>query len=299
MAIQHQEWLNQNSYRSYPIKESVSRYAVDSAGRILTDIQIPNQLIVDLVLTVAADTSLRVYVSKVALIGDFVSIALYDESDNSITTVAVDISTHTPNTAYPLVGADTYEDARGTIVVGDLSTLRNSLSEGSFNFTLATAELEPAVVRPDIRGVRSLRTDSNGELSELLFGHVRLVAGENIRLTPFPSDNSIRIDAIDATGFEDECECVDDFQRPCLRTINGINISDLQIVGDKCIEVNTSGNEIQLTDKCSAPCCGCIELEFLTRNIDLLEDQLSRLEGYATDMRERLVTFITNVLVSI
>ena len=154
-------------------------------------------------------------------------------------------------------------------------------------------------MRPDLRGVRSIQGDTAGVLTTRLFGHVRLVAGDNIKLTLLEDENAIRIDAIDASGFEEACACVDDFQLPCIKSINGIAVEDVRIIGDKCIEVKPSGNELMLTDRCSQPCCGCIELEFLTKNLDLLEDQLSRLEGYADQMRDRLIQFITNVLVSI
>jgi hypothetical protein len=298
MAVLHTEWLNQNSYRAYPIKEDATRYAVDADGNQLEDVQIPNTLFVDLVLTVGGEP-LRYYISKVAYIGQFLSFEIMDNSDVQVVTAAIALSSHVPFKSYPLVGTGDYEDARGAVVIGDTSRLPQQFPEGSFAFSLATAELEPGIVRPDLRGVRSLQGDYNGSLTARLFGHVRLVAGDNIRLTMLPDLNAIRIDAIDAAGFEEECECVDDFKLPCITSINGIAVEDVRIIGDKCIEVVPSGNELMLTDRCSQPCCGCIELEFLTKNMDLLEDQLSRLEGYAEQMRDRLIQFITNVLVSI
>jgi hypothetical protein len=298
MAVMHQEWLNQNSYRAYPIREDCTRYAVDEAGAQLPDVQIPNALFADLVLTVAG-TPTRYYISKVAYIGKFLSFEIMDQAGNPVITAAIPLASHVPFASYPLIGLGEYEDARGAVVIGDTSKLSQTLPEGSFEFSLVTAELEPSTVRPDLRGVRSLQGDYNGNVTSRLFGHVRLVAGDNIRLTLLPDENAIRIDAIEAGGFSDECECVDDFTLPCIKSINGIAIEDVRIVGDNCIEVTPSGNELVLTDRCSQPCCGCIELEFLTKNMDLLEDQLSRLEGYADQMRERLVQFITNVLVSI
>lgn len=296
MPITQQEWLNENSYRAYPIKETVSRCAVTD-GLQMTDLQIPNYMFVDFVLT--SGTNTRIYLSKLGYIGDFLSLELRDQDENQVATVAVNIASHTPFARYPITGVGNYDDARGVIVLGDLSRLSQDLAQGSFNFTLDTAEMEPCTIRPDLRGVRSLQAETAGVLTAKLTGHVRLVAGDNIKFTYMEEANAIRIDAIDASGFEDECPCIDEFQLPCVQSINGIAIEDVQIVGDKCIQVVTSGNQITLTDKCSEPCCGCIELEFLTRNLDLLEGQLSRLEGYADQMRERLIQFITNVLVSI
>ena len=300
MAIEHQEWLNQNSYRAFPLKETDTRQAVDSNGLSLPDIQIPNNLLVDFVLTVADTTaSAQVYISRIAYIAQFLSLEFKDSAGNLITTLAVNIASHTPYTRYALIGQETYEDARGAIVLGDLSGFADQFPQGNFEFNLAASELEPCTVRPDLRGVRSLQGQTNEETTDRLYGHVRLIAGDNIRLTYVPADNAIRIDAIDATGFTANCQCTDQFQLPCITSINGIPVEDVQIVGDKCIQVTTSGNQIMLSDRCSQPCCGCVELEFLTKSFDLLEDQLSRLEGYADQMRDKLIQFITNVLVTL
>lgn len=300
MAIINQEWLNQNGYRAYPVKETVSRYAVDGDGNLLTDVQIPNNLLVDFVFTVAGvEAGVRMYISRLAYIGNFLSFEFKDGSDNLIATLAVNLATHTAYDRYTIVGTGDYEDARGVAVLGNVTNFPNQFPEGNFAFTLATAELEPCTVRPDLRGVRSIQAETNTEQTERLYKHVRLVAGENIRFTLLQSQNAIRIDAIDSSGFETACECEDQFKLPCIQSINGINIEDVQIVGDKCLQITTQGNQILLSDTCSQPCCGCVELEFLTKSLDLLEDQLSRLEGYATQMRDKLTQFITNVLVSI
>lgn len=299
MSIEQQQWLNQNRYRNYPIKEDCPAYAVGTGGALLPDVQLPTDLLVDFVLTVATpDAGLRVYLSSVALIGTSLALEFKDHNDVQITTLAVATGSHTLYKQYPLIGVGDYEDARGTVVLGDLSHLRDVLPEGQFEFSLATTELEPSVVRPDIRGVRSLQCENNGVVTTRMFGHVRLVAGTNIRLVALPEYNAIRIDALDSTGFNEECDCVDAFTLPCVRMINGINIEDVQLVGDKCLEVTTVGNQIRFTDRCSQPCCGCVELDYLNKNMDLLTQQLGVLEGYSTELRDKIISFINAVLVS-
>ena len=299
MSIIQQDWLNSNSYRSYPIKESCSRMAWVSEA-FSREIVIPDNMLVDMVLSVGTnDPDIRVYISDVVLVGGFLSLAFKDASEAAVATLAVDLSGHTAFDSYPVVGVGAYEDTAGRVTLGDLSDISEHFPEGNFQFKLVSAELEPSIIRPDIRTVSSIQSDNAGELGPVLYGHVRLVAGENIRLTPLPELNAIKIDAIDATGFEDACECDDAFTAKCINAINGVDVSDVQIVGDKCIEVEVSGNQIKLVDKCSQPCCGCVELEFLSRNLDTLQDQLSRLETYETEIRDKLINFITNVLTSV
>ena len=139
MAVLHQEWLNQNSYRAYPIKETVSRYAVDGSGNHLPDIQIPNCMLVDFVLTVAG-TVVRVYISQIAYIGQFLSLEFRDTDGVQVATVAVNIADHTAFDRYPIVGIDDYEDARGVAVFGDLTKLADVFPQGNFQFNASTAE---------------------------------------------------------------------------------------------------------------------------------------------------------------
>lgn len=298
MDITQQAWLNSNGYRAYPLRETVSRYAVLD-GSVRPDVQIPNSIIVDLILSLAGAAAVRVYVSKVALIGGFLSLEFKDADGVTVCTTAINTADHTRYDAYPLVGVGTYEDARGSIVIGDTTQLHTAFPEGNFDFSLATAELEPSVIRPDIRGVRSIQVDNNGEVSARLTGHVRLVAGQNIRLVPLPEQNAIRIDAIDANRFADACECEDTFQLPCITSVNGISIANLQIVGSDCVVVERVDNKIKITDKCATPCCGCVELELLSKALDTQADQMTRVINYSDNLRDKLEQFINNVLASL
>ena len=289
----YQEWLNENAYRAFPLKEDTPRIATSDDS-----VTLPNYVFVDFVLTMAGAADVRVYLHDVAQVAGFLSCTFVDDDGNTVTTLAVDANVHTPNQGYALIGQGVYEDARGRAVLGNLATLRTDLPDGKYTFE---AELESGTVRPALRGVRSLQLGSGDTLSERITGHVKLLEGTNIRLTYLPAYNMIRIDAIQGAGLnEQDCDCADQYSLPSpIRRVNGINIEDLQIVGDgKCLEVVTSGSKIQLRDTCSQPCCGCPELEFITTNLELLQSTLSRVEALATMLQERYQEFIEAILAS-
>jgi len=291
MPAVYQEWLNQNAYRSYPLKEDTRLISTDDAR-----VTLPNYLIVDFVLTVAGPATIHIWLTNVSQVGGFLSFVFKDDNNNIIATLAVDGNAHTPNQAYAITGQDEYEDARGKIVLGDLSHLRTDFPDGAYAYA---AELEPGVVRPDLRGVRSIRVGSDTTLSPRITGNVKFLEGNNIRLTYLPDYNMIRIDALDTTGFDEECECEPPGGPDCIRRINGINIEDVQIIGDgNCMEVVTTGNIITLKDRCSEPCCGCPELEFITQNLELLQSTLSRVESLASLLQTRYQEFVTSLLAS-
>ena len=147
----------------------------------------------------------------------------------------------------------------------------------------------------------SMQSSSPGEadtLSDFIHGNVKLLQGSNIRLTYLAGLNAIRIDALDTTGFNQECACTDEYQLPTpIVRINGINAEDVIITGDgKCLEVTASGNTIQIRDTCSQPCCGCPELEFLTTRLDLLQTVVSNLERYGNNIQQKIDALITVML---
>lgn len=297
----NQEWLNQNSLRNYPFKEDASRMPVDQNGALITEVQIPNFLVVDFVLTVPGLSDLRVYVSQIAYVGNLLTFVFKDAADVQLSTVTVDITAHVANQAYDLVGYGDYNDVRGKLVIGHLDDLSAAFAEGLYTFTLVDAELESSTIRPALRGVRSLRVTTGGTDSQFIYGNVKLLAGSNVRFTYVPGYNAIRIDAISGEGLNQECECPTTIgNRNVVKTINGIAVEDVQIVGDgQCVEVTTAGNKITITDTCSAPCCGCPELEFLTDALGKLDITVTNLQVYAEKLADRLSNFVNNFVMMV
>ena len=133
-------------------------------------------------------------------------------------------------------------------------------------------------------GVNGLRVIDKENVSDLITGEVRLVAGENVRLQYDSVTNTITVHAIPGAGYFADCG-------PCpvesnvVRTINGIPLQDVVLAsGNECIEITTSGNEIRIVDKCSTPCCGCEELAVATQKLSELDKQTSSLQIYWTKL---------------
>jgi hypothetical protein len=290
------EWLNQNANRAYPIKEDMSRSPLDS-------VVLPDYVLVDFVLTVAAGTAdVRAYLSKVAYVSGLLTLGFADASDVTIGLVTIDIPSHTKNQGYTFAGVgEAYEDAIGRVVVGDLATLADDLPEGLYTFTLGTAELESRTIRPSLRGVRSLQISNLDSVSEYLYGHIKLVAGSNVQLAYSATDNAITVSAVGGANLLNAaCPCTTTAaQTNVIRTINGIPIEDVTITGDdQCITVTTDGDKIVISDKCSAPCCDCPELQMLTDSLKILDGTVRNLESYAQQLDERIRTFVNNYVLS-
>lgn len=292
------EWLNANALRAYPFRENVTLIPLVN-GAPAPGIRIPVSAVVDFVITVADTGAGRIYMSALIKAGGYLTFTFADATDTPVALVAVNSATHTPNQGYAFSGVDSYEDARGRLVLGDLSELLTYIPDGQWVMDMAGGEMESTTIRPMLRGVRSIQVDNDGALSAKLYGHVKLVSGSNIRLTVDEDTNSIRIDALDTTGFQEACECeAQEVITPVL-TVNGIGIADLVIEGDgKCVAVSTEGNRLIISDTCSAPCCGCPEQDFLVKHLELLEHTLARVEASIDDVRERQQEYETKTGVS-
>lgn len=295
------EWLNQNAGRAYPFQEDMGRVPYDPNGTALTQARLPNYVIVDMVFTVPGTGEARVYLGQTTYVGNILTLVFRETlASTIIAALTVDIGAHTANKAYPVSGTGDWEDARGWVVLGDLRRLVQDLPEGVYSYPASETLLEARVVRPALRGIRSLRISNNGNVSGLLYNHVKLLAGENIRLVVDEGNNGVWIHAAPNSGYKAPCPCDSVTQDNIVRTINGIAIEDVQFVGDgECVSVRTVGNRIIISDQCSEPCCGCPELDYLNSTTKILETSLSRLEAYAEKLNERLNTFVTNYILTV
>lgn len=290
------EWLNQNEGRAYPLKEDTS--LVDATGNVT----LPNNIIVDFVLVAPADLELTLYLTRVQLSTDLLTLIFSDAFGVTVTSLIVDLDAHTDGAGYKLNGQNAYDDAVGRIAIGNLSDIQQDMPQGQFDFT---AELETCVVRPDIRGVRALRViNADGSQSDPIYGTVLFKAGLNMRLTYVPgAEPAIRFDSL-ATDLEEDCDCNSALLKPApITSINGVapdgtgNI-DIQTPGG-C--TNMSGGEGQLTleDDCAQPCCGCDELEQITDTLAIVQQTVERLEEFNEQLKINQEDFSTKVLRSI
>lgn len=294
------EWLNLNANRAYPLREDASRTSADGS------VVVPNYLLVDVSLSVSGLLD-GFYLSRVAHSAGALSLTISDTYGPAVGTT-INLEAHSTNTPYPVSGLSGREDAAGHVVLGDLSALKSDFPEGVYLFTPEAAALETRAVRPDIRGVSSLRASYMGEESPDLRGVVRLLAGDNIRLTYIPPDDTlslpagIQIDALDTTDFETECDCGTPTGNlpPPIRSINGVfgdGNHNVELVPSECLRIESGANLLRLIDTCAKPCCGCSELDFLRMKAGVLDDatnklapMMARLESALAELRLAVVS---------
>ena len=289
------EWLNENSSRAYPFKEDM----------ILTDIakaiRIPNNLIVDLCLVAPADFEALFYLSRIVYSGTTITLTLSVVGGGEFASISINSSTHVTNTAYNIIGQAAMDDVRGRITLGDLSGISTQLMQGVFDFDTESTLFEARAVRPDLRGVRTIRViKADGTVGESLYGALQLVEGLNIKLTYVPATNGIRIDSL-ATDLETTCLCdASQIKPPPIRTINSVPADSggnftLEAL-EECLEIAPGSNKLTLTDKCAKPCCGCSELTFITQQMAILKTSAAALEARAAQLQAAEINFYNNVL---
>jgi hypothetical protein len=293
------EWLNENSLRAYPFKEDTSR----SDGTY----KIPDDLIVDMAIVVPVATTDIFYLKTLMVSGTQITGVLANQSENNVGTFSVPVALHNENDGYEITGAGTYTDARGRVVIGDLTDLAVKLPEGVYNFSLEDTAFELSAIRPDLRKLRGLKVEkADGTVSDLITGIVTLVSGTNVALEN-PSDGVIRINAVGNEDYIEDCgDCLNGFSLPDpIRTINGVGGDEngnLNLIStEQCLVITPDGANftVNLADVCSQPCCGCTELEFLTTSLSTLRDSISRLDNLSLELQNRQTEFFQNVLSSL
>ena len=298
-AISNIEWLNANSQRAYPLTLDASKKDITGSFTL------PDDLLVDFIMSVHMAPTIypgHFHVSGLNIFNRGITILFgYDGVD--IASINIPFATHTLNTAYYFQGTGDFYDAYGHAIIGSVENTQAG-AVGAFTFDLAGGQLQPGVIRPDIRGITSLTLTNGDDTSDPIYGDVVFVAGTNMRLTPITTveGTQIRFDAINGEGLTADCECDNITDAPPIRTINGIppdpTTGNFVLTGSECIDIQAATNGLELEDKCSEPCCGCKELELLTTQLQGMATQLTTLENFAARLMGNFEQFNLNVLAS-
>jgi hypothetical protein len=106
--------------------------------------------------------------------------------------------------------------------------------------------------------------------------------------------------ALSGEGTVDECVCEGDAAEiPCIKTINGIQPTtdgNFNFVGDDCLTFTGIDAGLKVTDSCCTPCCGCEELEAITRDLELFNAQRGELTLFVNTLAAEASAFGTTVL---
>jgi hypothetical protein len=130
-----------------------------------------------------------------------------------------------------------------------------------------------------------------------MYGDIELQPIDNMQIVPIivlGQDPILRFSAVQGEGLAEECVCEGDVLTAPIRRINGIPptaAGNFTITGNNCLVPVPIENGLKLDDICSEPCCGCEELEAITRDLEAfganattLENFLVRLESSVTQM---------------
>lgn len=296
------EFLNHNSQRRYPLADDAT--CVDDSGSFT----IPNDFLLELDLPVHAGMNVdpaRFFVRHVGAFETGFSVVVgYQPAAGDPVTVATALvarQAHTRNRAYALGGVAPFDDTVGKVVIGRLDSI-DEQPAGFWTFTLAAARLDPDAVRPMIRGVSALVAVNGASRSVPLVGDVELVAGSNVRLTPVVAEGvtAIRIDAVSGEGLVEECVCEGDAALgDPVRSINGVTPDangNINLMAGECTQVDPVVNGVRLSDVCSKPCCGCPEVEAITRDLEAFGQQAAGAQAFIDQLREAATTMDTIVL---
>jgi hypothetical protein len=290
------DWLNQNSLRAFPLADTATRRDV-TGGQ-----EMPDELIVDLTLPVAYRAGYDAagfHVQELTVFGNGLVIKIgyggiwgsgtWATEPELVAQVMVP-ATHVPYSSYFIAGAGAFSDTVGRVTIGHVEkTLK--MAGLAMLFDVDGGRIVPTCIRPDIRGVSSLRVRNGSDTSARITGAVILTAGSNFRLR-YSAPDEIVLDAIDGAGLDEDCDCADTADRPLpppIRTINGISpgvggVFTLQ--SERCISITPATNGLVLEDICSTPCCDSEDLRKLqedqarfSREIQLSASTLQQLEN--------------------
>lgn len=264
------DWLVHNAARAYPLSAECT--GTDTTGSFT----LPKDFIVGLELPVNAAIDADPDSFFIHQIGAYSTgytvIVAYDDGASyiDVATALIPRYNFVRNSTYALGGIAPFDDTVGKITIGRLETLDLQPS-GMWTFDHTTARLEPDCIRPILRGISSVLVRNGTEQSVRMTGDIELVPGRNIELTVDAVAGTIRIDAVEGANLTEPCTCLGD-DSPCIKQVNGVRPTadgKIHLVsGSDCVQITSTGNQVQITDTCSKPCCGCDELEAITRDLE-------------------------------
>lgn len=303
LGLWNQEWLGVNSQRKYPLADDAN--GISDSGSFV----IPDDFIVELDLAVQAGDDVtpgRFFLLNIGAYASGYSVIIgYQPADDSapvpVATALIARQLHTRNRMYALGGIAPFTDVVGKVVIGSLGSA-DAQAPGFHAFTLTSSRLDPDAIRPIIRGVSSITVINNGQRSQPLYGDIELVAGSNCQLVPILVSGqppTIQFNAIRGEGTVTDCVCVGDAaSAPPITRINGTSptgLGDFTLVGDDCLQITPITNGLQVTDKCSKPCCGCTDLEAITRDLERLRSEAATVSSFVGQVKSSVDTM--NLLV--
>jgi len=295
-------FLNHNSQREFPLATHTT--GTDKTGSFT----IPNDFLVGMDVPINASMEMepgQLFIRKVSAYPTGYSITVAYEGPSSINDVATAMiprANHKKFEVYNLGGKTPFEDVNGKVAVGRFETI-DSQPPGMWEFDLEATRLDPHAVSPQIRGVQAMIVANGAQRSVAMTGDIELVPGDNMQIIPVITegqDPKIIFNAVEGEGLIQDCICEGDLaDAPCLKRINGVVPTpdgNFYLVGDECLEIQQTANGLKIVDKCCLPCCGCEELEAITRDLERFNQQRAILEAFVSTLQTQVTTMELTVL---
>ena len=296
------EFLNHNAQRSYPLTDAATKE--DTTGSFV----IPDDFIVAFGLPVSTAMDMESGRFFIRQLGSFASgyqlTIAYDTGSevNDVGTALIPSTGVSRNTVFAVGGLAPFDDIVGKVVIGRIDTIQDQPA-GLYTFDLDGSRLEPSVIHPMIRSITGFRvSNSVGTTSDVFYGDIELVAGTNMQISTVstPTETKIVLSALSGEGTVEDCVCEGEASTlPCIKTINGIGPAtdgNFNFIGDDCLTFTGVDNGLKVTDSCCTPCCGCEELETITRDLERFNAQRGTLELFVNTLAAEATAFGTTVL---
>lgn len=278
-SIDNLDFLNLNSLRNFPIKEGLDKTSTD------TTFIIPDNFIVDFVLSASSTITDEFYISKIVNFPTSITVEV-SKVGGSICGNFIITSTHTLYDEYYLIPSALYPNANGKMVIGSLDAM-TALPFGAFNFIAASTTFESRTIIPCLNTISKFifqNTDGTTlTTSFALTGDVIIKAGRNIKFRQVNS-STVAVDAGEGLGLNAPCTS----DKPSIKTINGIGptaTGNFTLAVSECANFTVLSGVVSgltLTDTCCKPCMGCDEIGELTTRLMGIETELLKLRDNYT-----------------
>jgi hypothetical protein len=282
-------FLDQNEDRAYPF--------TDSGDRLSTlGVRVPDNFLVDLSISIPVPSASPPWMSSLSVSSaEIVATFGADSAEGVVVvgTVRVPAPSHSKFSVYPI--RNPLGNICGQACVGEVSTLLQAF-RGTLVFAPSQTQLEASCVAwTGVGG--GIEVIDQGISQGVVTGPVKLIAGDNVRLTRVPGTNAVRIDAVRGENLDD---CVS--REPCIKTINGQTPDDqgnFRIVGSECVSVSSSPGMISIKDLCSSTCCDCDDFTQMLTGIRRVETNSERLRDFLNSLNDRQQQVIAALLLQL
>lgn len=300
LGLYNAEWLYQNAVRRYPLTPWAN--PTDTTGSFT----LPDDLIVELYLPISFTLNTNpanYFLQQITTSPTGLSLIIGYSANGTTSQVA---STNVSYSALAqeftpvaLPGINSFIATNGKVVFGRLAGIQ-AQPFGQFNFLPAATPIDVDCIHPQLQCVSGLTVNDGSGTNVVLTGVVNLISGTNM-LVEITGGNSIQLNAINGAGLNEDCACTENgtAAKPVV-SINGLtadNNGRINLIGDgQCLTVSGSANTIQITDSCSAPCCGCPELEAITSELQNFSTVATTLQNFTAKL-QNTVEQMTQVVI--